>query len=221
MKGGTSKGRGIGRRAVLGGLGATGALSLLGCQENSGGPSPTPSPTPTGTPTNLPRGAPNATMLQNLALVLQLAREYRSASWLIRVESSIGLSGVLSGDSCRYIFTYPGALLEDYWNVNPEGQIRFTQNPHILRYDTGVNIAPALVLDSPAVIAASLSFGFDRCIRLSPGAEWRFLASYNSQAGTPTAQMRLLGDGSEVFGEVWVSPQTGALLLDDVLPKCR
>lgn len=211
------------RRWFLEALGTSSLGSILvGCLGDGGGPSPvpTPAPTPIGTPTSLPSGIPNATMLQNLGLVSQLARGYRPNSYLVRIESSgVRLTG-RSDDAIRYIFAYPGGRLEDYWAVDPDGRLHYSENPHILRYDTASDLAPALSVDSPAAVAASLSYGFNRCVQLFPNSNWSFQVAYDSQAGTPTIRMRLFGTGSEVFGDVFISPQTGALLFRDVFEKC-
>lgn len=213
---------GFSRRALLLGL-ASSALSTgcPGSMSSGPSPSPTPIPTPSGTPTNLPNGIANATALQNLALATRLAREFRPNAYLVRVEPDVGLTGiVLPGSANNYIFAYPGGLLEDYWTVRADGGMRYSAQPHILRYDTNTDLAPSLLIDSPAAVAMALGYGFNRCIDRFPDGDWGFFLRYDSQNGVPMARLRLLGTGSEVFGDVHISPQTGALLFKDVFETC-
>jgi len=211
--------REVQRRRFLTAVGTYGALGLLaGCPGTGSGPSPTP----TGTPTNLPNGIPNATMLQNLALVTQLAKAYRPNAYLVRVDSGAVLpTGVLApGTRWNYIFNYANAPLEDYWALLTDGRMEYSTQPHIFRYDISTDISGRLLVDSPAAVSAALSYGFSRCIERFPLAPWRFQMHYDSEDGTPHAYMRLLGTGSEIFGVVTVSPQTGALLTKDVYETC-
>jgi hypothetical protein len=167
-------------------------------------------------------GASNATMFQNLQFVTKLARDYRPSAYLVRIESDVGLSGiVLSGSSTNYIFSYQNARLEDYWEVFSDGRTQYSEHPHTLRYDTLTDLAPSLLIDSPAAVTAALSSGFDGCIAKGPVGAWRLQMSYDSQAGVPTVKMALLGTGSRFFGEVYISSQNGALLFKDIFGDCR
>lgn len=209
-----------GRRAVL--LGLASATFSFGCSGSTpSGPAPSPTPKPSGTPTNLPNGIPNATALQNLALATRLARDFRPNAYLVRVEPNVDLTGVvLPGSVNNYIFAYPGGSLEDYWTVRADGAMSYSSQPHILRYDTDSDLAPSLMIDSPAAVTLALDYGLRRCVDRFSGGDWRLYLRYDSQRGVPTAAMRLLDSGSEVFGDVSISPKTGGLLFRDVFEKC-
>ena len=159
-------------------------------------------------------------MLQNLGLVKQLAKAYRPGAYLVRIESTVELTGVATGDSCRHIFSDSGATLEDYWTVNLDGRIRYSQNPHILRYDTSADIAPSLLVDSPEAISKALVYGFSRCTERFPGERWSLQVTYDAQGGVPMVSMHLQDTRFANFGQVMISPQTGTLLFRDIFEKC-
>jgi hypothetical protein len=161
-------------------------------------------------------------MLQNLAFVTKLARDYRPTVYLVRVESNVGLSGiVLTGSATNYIFSYQDARLEDVWTVFSDGRTFYSEHPHILRYDTLADLAPSLLVDSPGAITSALSYGLDGCIAKDPVAAWKLQMSYDSQGGVPTVKMQLLGTGSRFFGDVYISSQNGTLLFKDIFGDCK
>ena len=213
----------MGRRALLGGLGAAGALGLLGCPGNSGGPSPTPSPTPSGTPTNLPRGIPSATMFQNLGLVTSLAQQYRPGSvWVRAFTGGITLAGTVTttrrDQAWNYAFfsqTPTGSTL-DIWEVYSGGEtyvVWGVNQPHL--FDL-VDIRPAALIDSPRAMALALDSGLDRCTAGRNVDSWFMSCSYERRSGFAGVSIDLRDETNSPQGRVLLSAEAGNLVSREI-----
>jgi len=217
-RGTTKRAAGMGRRALLGGLGATGALSLLGCPGNSGGPSPTPSPTPTGTPTNLPRGVPNATMLQNLGLVTSLAQRYRPNSFWVRAFGSPAFSGTpRPGQAWNYAFySATSQPTLDIWIVFSDGGTSVLWGvTQPTPYDL-VDVRAIAWVDSPQAMTAALSHGLGRCTADRPTEDWRVDCSYEQRAGFAGISVELKDSALSFQGRVLLSATDAQLIAREI-----
>ncbi len=214
---------GMGRRALLGGLGAAGALSLLGCPGNSGGPSPTPSPTPSGTPTNLPRGVPNATMFQNLGLVTALAQQYRPGSvWVRAVTAGITLEGTVTttrrDQAWNYAFfsqTPTGSTL-DIWEVYSSGETYVLWGLNQPNLFDLVDIRPVALIDSAQAMALALDSGLDRCTEGRNVDSWFMSCSYERRSGFAGVSIQLSDERNFFQGRVLLSSTTGELVSREI-----
>jgi hypothetical protein len=147
------------------------AVGALGCGDSTG-PTPTPTPTPH---VKIPPGKPDATALENLALVRGLDEAAGHTTILVAIGNTrVGTDGraMRGADSWEYGFapTDPNEL-RIYWSsVDATGHIRFLgfTEPTIRRFSY-TELEP-LPLDSSQIVALALAQGGQRFWDKYPGS---------------------------------------------------
>ena len=167
--------------------------------------------TPTPTPGPLPRLRANTTLLEAVADVTPLALARTPTAFLARADAGLRLDGrVLSGAAWNLYFALQGPLgfTWDLWELRDDGLLTYEPNASRIGAIEFSDLLPALRVDSPRLAEVALAEGLQECLDKGSGfSVLQFVLRF--RFGLPTAEMRLLGAGSVVQGEVWVSPTTG------------
>lgn len=184
-------------------------LGLLACNS---GRTPT-SPSEPG----FPQAVPDATVLVNLPLVLELERAERQDTLLVRMlGSAIELDGTpRPGSRWVYMFNrFVGQIEERYlWTVWWDGRITFRGPEQPLGRDSFDHLPDLVRLDSDALAQLALEHGGDRFLEEFPDGYIRM--SFYVLAGIATCEMKFFNPGGSNFcePEVYIDAGTGDLLL--------
>jgi len=157
-------------------------------------------------------------MLQNLPLVTSLAQQFRPGAFFSR-QSTGGVSPttghLLDGDAWNFFFTFPQGSQTgvDVWAVYNDGHITCSPDFNAPRTWASVNIAPHVLLDSPAAFALAMGYGLADCVAARPEGILRlgYTLEHRIGATVPIIRITVVGTGGQDLGEYVISPSTGEL----------
>jgi hypothetical protein len=190
-------------------------VTLLGRSGCKAPTNPTPSPSPT--PSSFPRGVPNATALENLALIETLERaQGRQTTRLVWVSTQVNLDG--RGGAWRYQF---GEIVEGRaslyeWNVSTDGTVQHLGRvTELVRVEYG-ELRP-LTIDSPEMARLGLEYGGQRFIDRYPTVRTVVSVIYRHLGGKPVCNLVFRAEPDvECIVPIYIDAQTGALMARDL-----
>ncbi len=145
-------------------------LSAPACNHPSG-------PTPTSKPAvPFPSGTPEATALQNLALIRNLEAKASNKQMILVLVTTNGVSaqGRMTPGHDSWYYSFAEAVGEnpnvDAWAAYPDGHVAFLRNGHPDSRLVYRDLAPDLQLDSDSAAALALQHGGQRYIEVYPEA---------------------------------------------------
>jgi hypothetical protein len=197
-------------------LGAGLALAVPACKDSTG-----PTPVPTSKPAvPFPPGTPQATALENLALVRNLeAKASAKAMILIGMGTySAATTGrLMAGNHGPWAYSFAEAVGDnpnyDEWDVWPDGRVEFHGNFAPIGPASGYIELQPIQIDSDRAAALALEYGAQRYEDKYPGSTLQMICSWRSgrRVWHVTASNSQLA-GPICADEVFLDANTGELL---------
>jgi hypothetical protein len=194
-----------------------------GCGGSPNAPVPlaTPSPAPTATPRSTsPWGRPNATALDNLALIDRLERQRFSDTRLVMINGvGIGLDGRVregNGWTYRYASGVGNDTLVHDWTARDTGEIEYRYDPRPATNDLDpTDIEPHLAVDSPRLVSLALGYGAQGYADRWPNTLVR-LMKCSFMGRRPTWEIEFADRNAWCELPIYLQADTGGLLFRDL-----